>query len=433
MQNKGAILTFAILLAAVCFYQLSFTFKARQVEKDAVEYAQGDPDKEFYYLDSISGEVVYNFLGLKQFTFKEVKELELNLGLDLKGGMNVTLEVSVDDLIRALSNYNNDSTFNAAIVRAREMQRGSQEDFVTLFGQAFEEIDANARLASIFLTLELRDKININSTNSEVIDVIRTETNAAIDNAFNIIRTRIDRFGVAQPNIQQLQTKGRILVELPGVKDQSRVRSLLQGTAMLEFWETYENQEVYPYLLQANERLRELQNAGTDSPEGQDTAQTGEDDSAEPEAEAVEETADTEVEPDDSESSLLSELTESAESDTTGADLDDMEDFRKEFPLFAVLNPSTDQQGQLFPGPSIGLAHSRDTSRVNEYLNREQIRSIFPRDMMFRWTANAMDEAGNFYRLIALKANTRDGQAPLDGDVITDARQDFDQFGSNND
>jgi len=431
MQNKGAILTFAILLAAVCFYQLSFTFKARQVEKDAVEYAQGDPDKEFYYLDSISGEVVYNFLGLKQFTFKEVKELELNLGLDLKGGMNVTLEVSVDDLIRALSNYNNDSTFNAAIVRAREMQRGSQEDFVTLFGQAFEEIDANARLASIFLTLELRDKININSTNSEVIDVIRTETNAAIDNAFNIIRTRIDRFGVAQPNIQQLQTKGRILVELPGVKDQSRVRSLLQGTAMLEFWETYENQEVYPYLLQANERLRELQNAGADSPEGQDTAQTGEDDSAEPEAEAVEETADTEVEPGDSESSLLSELTESAESDTTGADLDDMEDFRKEFPLFAVLNPSTDQQGQLFPGPSIGLAHSRDTSRVNEYLNREQIRSIFPRDMMFRWTANAMDEAGNFYRLIALKANTRDGQAPLDGDVITDARQDFDQFGSN--
>ena len=156
--------------------------------------------------------------------------------------MNVTLEVSVDDLIRALSNYNNDSTFNAALRQARLMQRGSQEDFVTLFGQAFEEIDPNARLASIFLTLELREKININTTNQEVLDVIRDETNAAIDNAFNIIRTRIDRFGVAQPNIQQLQTKGRILVELPGVKDQNRVRNLLQGTAMLEFWETYENQ-----------------------------------------------------------------------------------------------------------------------------------------------------------------------------------------------
>ncbi|HDR50886.1 MAG TPA: protein translocase subunit SecD, partial [Mariniphaga anaerophila] len=428
MQNKGAILTFAILLAAVCLYQLSFTFKARQVEKAAVEYAQGDPAKEFYYLDSISGEVVYNFLGLKQFTYKDVKGLELNLGLDLKGGMNVTLEVSVDDLIRALSNYNNDSTFNAALVRARELQRGSQEDFVTLFGRAFEEIDPNARLASIFLTLELRDKININSTNSDVLDVIRHETNAAIDNAFNIIRTRIDRFGVAQPNIQQLQTKGRILVELPGVKDQSRVRSLLQGTAMLEFWETYENQEVYPYLLQANERLKELLNAGAGTSEAQETAETGEAESAEAESDAVEQTADEFSEPAEAESSLLDEL---AESDTTGADLDDMEDFRKEFPLFAVLNPSTDQQGQLFPGPSIGIAHSRDTSRVNEYLGREQIRNIFPRDMMFRWTANSMDAAGNFYRLIALKANTRDGRAPLDGDVIVDARQDFDQFGSN--
>ncbi|MFW6289394.1 MAG: protein translocase subunit SecDF, partial [Mariniphaga sp.] len=231
MQNKGAILTFAILLAAVCLYQLSFTFVSQRVENRAEEYAQGDPTKEFNYLDSISGEVVYNFLGLKQFTYKEVREQEINLGLDLRGGMNVTLEIQVQELIRALSNYNNDSTFNAALARADEMQKGSQEDFVTLFGQAFEEIDPNARLASIFLTLDLRDRININSTNSEVLDVIRTETNAAIDNAFNIIRTRIDRFGVAQPNIQQLQTKGRILVELPGVKDQSRVRTLLQGTA----------------------------------------------------------------------------------------------------------------------------------------------------------------------------------------------------------
>jgi SecD/SecF fusion protein len=418
MQNKGAILTFAILLAAVCLYQLSFTFKARQVEKAAQEYAQGDPDKEFYYLDSISGEVIYNFLGLKKFTFKEVKELELNLGLDLKGGMNVTLEVSVDDLIRALSNYNNDSTFNAALQSARQMQRGSQEDFVTLFGRAFEEIDPNARLASIFLTLELRDKININTTNAEVLDVIRQETNAAIDNAFNIIRTRIDRFGVAQPNIQQLQTKGRILVELPGVKDQNRVRTLLQGTAMLEFWETYENQEVYPYLLQANERLREIQTGSAESSVSDTTDRTDEGE------------VDTgEVEAEEEESSLLAEL--EAGSDTTESGLDNLEDFRKEFPLFAALNPSTDQQGQLFPGPSIGIAHSRDTARINEYMNREQIRNIFPRDMMFRWTANSFDEAGNFYRLIALKANTRDGRAPLDGDVITDARQDFDQFGSN--
>ncbi len=423
MQNRGAILTFAILLALVSLYQLSFTFKTRQVEKAARAYAQGDPEKEFNYLDSISGEVVYNFLGLKKFTFKEVKELELNLGLDLRGGMNVTLEVAVDDLIRALSHYNTDSTFNAALQQARVMQRGSQEDFVTLFGRAFEEIDPNARLASIFLTLDLRDKININTTNAEVLNVIRTETDAAINNAFNIIRTRIDRFGVAQPNIQQLQTKGRILVELPGVKDQKRVRSLLQGTAMLEFWETYENQEVYTYLLQANDRLREMQAS-------QKKAETTEPEEAlteEPEK-AEEQVAEQDT-VSEQESSLLAEL--EAAGDTTQAGLDDLENFREEFPLFAVLNPSTDQQGQLFPGPAIGIAHSRDTAKVNEYLNREQIKSIFPRDMMFRWTAKSTDQAGNYYRLIALKANTRDGRAPLDGDVITDARQDFDQFGSN--
>jgi SecD/SecF fusion protein len=423
MQNKGAIMTFAILLAAVCFYQLSFTWKAKQVEKAAKEYAQGDPAMEFSYLDSISGEVVYNFLGLKKFTYKDVKELELNLGLDLKGGMNVTLEVSVDDLIRSLSNYNTDSTFNAALARANELKKETQEDFVTLFGQAFEEIDPNAQLASIFLTLELRDKININSTNSEVLDVIRNETNSAIDNAFNIIRTRIDRFGVAQPNIQQLQTKGRILVELPGVKDQNRVRNLLQGTATLEFWETYENSEVYQYFLQANEKLREMQTLGKDT-----TASDTVSDEAEelPEGNKIEADADT-----TEESSLLSELEAGATEDSTIAGTEDMENFRQEYPLFAVLNPSTDQSGQLFPGPAVGIASSRDTSKVNEYLAMEQIRSIFPRDMIFRWTANAIDEAGNYFRLIALKVTTRDGRPPLNGDVITDARQDFDQFGSN--
>ena len=423
MQNKGAILTFAILLAAVCLYQLSFTFKAKQVEKAAARYAQGDPNKEFIYLDSISGEVVYNFLGLKKFTFKEVKEQEINLGLDLKGGMNVTLEISVDDLIRALSNYNNDSTFNAALARAREMQSGSQEDFVTLFGRAFEEIDPNARLASIFLTLDLRDRININSSNADVIDVIRNETDGAIDNAFNIIRTRIDRFGVAQPNIQQLQTRGRILVELPGVKDQSRVRSLLQGTAMLEFWETYENQEVYPYLLQANERLKEFQDL-TDQ-------QTSDDNNEKVTSEENQDTDTTTVTDSEEASSLLSELQAGADSDTTNAGIDDLANFRKEYPLFAALNPSTDQSGQLFQGPVIGIAHSRDTSKVNSYLNREQIRNLFPRDMRFRWTANSVDVAGNYFRMIALKSSTRDGRAPLDGDVITDARQDFDQLGSN--
>jgi SecD/SecF fusion protein len=420
MQNKGAILTFAILLAAVCLYQLTFTFKAGQIERQAKEYAQGDPAKEFSYLDSISGEVVYNFLGLKKFTYKDVKELEINLGLDLKGGMNVTLEVSVVDVIRAMSNYNPDSTFNAAINRAFEMQKTSTQDFVTLFGQAFQEIDPNARLAAVFNTLELKDRVKFNSTNAEVLTVIRQEADAAIDNSFNILRTRIDRFGVAQPNIQQLQTRGRILVELPGIDNPERVRKLLQGTAQLEFWETYENQEVYPYLIQANQRLREITGGVTPT----DTAaETTED--AEVQQDASEE-ADSLTS--DQTSSLLDEL----RSDTTGVTPDgaaDLENFRKEFPLFAILSPSTDQMGNLFPGPIAGISHSRDTAEVNRILAREQIRNIFPRNMVFRWTAKPVDEAGNFFRLVALKATTRDGQAPLTGEVITDARQDFDQFG----
>ena len=412
MQNKGAILTFAILLAAVCMYQLTFTFKARQVEKDAVEYAQGDSQKELNYLDSVSGEVVYNFLGLKKFTYRDVKELEINLGLDLKGGMNATLEVSVVDLIKALSNYSKDSTFNAALNQAKMQQRDSQEDFVTLFGRAFTEIDPNAKLAAIFNTLELKDRIQYNTTNEEVLKVIEEETDDAIDNAFKIISTRIDRFGVAQPNIQQLQTKGRILVELPGIDNPERVRKLLQGTAMLEFWETYENQEVYQYIMEANQKIKEMETP---------TVEESEDDEAKPEGEAVEGT-------ESEESSLLDELSE-AETDSTDASLGNLENFKKEYPLFAVLNPSTDQSGKLFPGPIVGTSHSKDTSKVNSYLNHPLIKNIFPRNMIFRWTAKPIDEAGNYYRLIALKVTTRDGRAPLSGDVITDAKDDYDQGG----
>jgi len=415
MQNKGVIFTFAVLLAAVCVYQLSFTWKSKQIEKRAIEYAQGNPDKEYHYLDSVSSEVVYNFLGLKKFTYKDVKEYEINLGLDLKGGMNVTLEISVIDLIRAMSDYNTDSTFNAALAKATQLQLNSQKDFVTLFGQAFEEIDPNAKMASVFNTMDLRDRINFNSTNAQVLDVIRQETDAAIDNSFNILRTRIDRFGVAQPNIQQLQTKGRILVELPGVKDQARVRNLLQGTAMLEFWETYENQEVFQYLLAANQKIKEMQ-GNTAAPASTDTLSA----------------AATEVAPADTaktETSLLEELSGTPGTDTSA--VDNMADFRKDNPLFALLNPSTDQNGQLFPGPIVGMAHFKDTIQINKYLHQPQVRNIFPQNMIFRWTAKPTGANENYYRLIALKVTSRDGRAPLDGDVITDARQDFDQLGSN--
>ncbi len=257
MQNKGAISFLAIALALVCLYQLSFTGASYTVKKDARVYAAGNLDKESQYIDSIASltKEQWSFLG---HTYKEVQTKEINLGLDLKGGMDITLEIKVEDILRALSNYSTDKTFNQAIVLAREKQKTSQEDFVKLFVRSFEEVDPNARLASVFGTVELKDKINFNSSNADVQKVIETEVDAAISNAFNILSNRIDRFGVIQPNISRLAQRGRILVSLPGVKDQKRVRALLQGTANLEFWETYENSEVIGSLAQANEFLKSL-------------------------------------------------------------------------------------------------------------------------------------------------------------------------------
>ena len=218
MRNKGIVRTFAILMALVCVYQLLFTWKTWSVEKEAKKFSNGDYKLEAQYLDSISNVPIYNFLGLRKYTYKECKEREINLGLDLKGGMNVILEVSVSDVVKALSNYNPDPTFQQALSRATQMQITSQDDFITLFGRAFREIDPNARLAAIFRTVDMGSKISFDASNDDVLRVLRNESNSAIDYAFNIIRTRIDRFGVVQPTIQQLETKGRILVELPGVK-----------------------------------------------------------------------------------------------------------------------------------------------------------------------------------------------------------------------
>jgi len=282
MQNKGAIKTFAILLALVCLFQLSFTFFSKKVERNArsyasseqvvnlaTQYAKGDvlregyyydsisKARERYYLDSMSTEVVYNIL-LKKYTYQDCKERELNLGLDLKGGMNVMLEVSVVDIMRALSANSQDPTFQEAIRMTLEKQKESQHDFITLFAESFEEIDPNARLAAIY-AFEFKNKgITTNSSNEEVIRVIRDETEGAIDRSYQIIRTRIDRFGVAQPNIQRLGSQGRILVELPGIKDPERVRKLLQGTANLEFWETYSFNELAGFFNDVNIRLRDI-------------------------------------------------------------------------------------------------------------------------------------------------------------------------------
>jgi SecD/SecF fusion protein len=401
MQNKAAIIILAIALGLVSIYQLSFTGATYKVTKDAKAYAKGDLVKQNQYIDSISTltKEQWSFLG---YTFKECQKKEINLGLDLKGGMNVILEVSVEDILKALSNYNPDKTFNTALLAAREMQKQSQQDYLTLFGRAFQETDPNAKLAAIFGTVELKEKINFNSSNDEVLKVLDTEVSGAITNAFNILRTRIDRFGVVQPNITQLATKGRILIELPGQTDPKRVRELLQGTANLEFWETYENSEIIGYLSQANNLLKEIQ---------ANTVKTPSTDAVTPAA-----IADT-TKKDQSLLDLIKKDTASVQAATR-------EEFALQNPLFGLLNPRVTAEGQPLPSSMVGLASSKDTARVNNYLKMNQIKALFPRDLRLHWSQNPYkyDPTKTLYELHAIKVTTRDGRAPLDGDVITSAR-----------
>lgn len=404
MQNKGAVIILAIALALVSIYQLSFTGATYKVKSDARKLAKGDLVAEAKYIDSISTlpKEQWSFLGN---TFKECLKKELNLGLDLKGGMNVILEVSVDDILRALSNYNTDKTFNQALALAKQRNILAKGDFLDLFGNAFTELDPNARLASIFGTIELKDRINFNSTNEEVLMVLSDQIDIAISNAFNILRTRIDRFGVTQPNITQLSTKGRILIELPGVRNPQRVRELLSGTASLEFWETYENSEIIGYLSQANNLLREIQVTAVRSADSLNTA------SAPKSAQKA----------DSTEQSLLDIIKKDS---TQAKEAESLEQFTAQNPLFGVLRPNVDQQGQPIPGSLIGYASFRDSAIVNKYLKMNQIRTLFPRDVRFLWSQNPYpgDLSKSMYELHAIKVTTRDGRAPLDGSVITSAR-----------
>ncbi len=402
MQNKGAIRFIAIALALVCLYQLSFTYVTWRVESKAREYATVnnifDSKKYEHYLDSMSQEQVYNFLFVRKYNYKECKEREINLGLDLKGGMNVMLEVSVTDLVKALSNNSQDSAFVKALNLATQMP--GSEHFIDKFGKAFKQVAPNARLASIFNTPELRGRINFDSSDEDVLKVLKQEAENAIDNSFNILRNRIDKFGVAQPNIQRLENSGLILIELPGIKEPERVRKLLQGTASLEFWETYEYSELFNNFMAANSTLAEIKKAI--EPKVTETAKK-------------EETAEQQDE-------LLSKLKETEKTDTLKA----AADMAKDYPLFSILQPNL-YNNQPAPGPVVGYAHIKDTAQVNEILRMPKIRALFPPDVKFRWGVKPpkWDKNKVFYELIALKVTTRDGKAPLDGGAITDAREAF--------
>lgn len=430
MQNKGTIKFFGIAFALVCVYSLSFTLCTRQIEKNAKSFAindqvtaeakklaNGDPQKEkfyvdslskireTYFLDSMSNEVVYNVL-VRKYTYRECKSREINLGLDLKGGMNVTLEISIPDILITLAGKNAiDPMFQQAFAKATERSKTTQTDFITLFGQAFKDVAPNGRLASYF-AFNLPERVKTNSTNEEVLTVLKDETSAAVDRTFQILRTRIDRFGVAQPNIQKLSQSGRILVELPGIKEPERVRKLLQGTANLEFWKTYELNEIYPALEEANKKIASFINgtALSDSLKINDSTVVAKNDST--------------------------AATTTAKVDT-GANKKKLTQAQreKENPLFSILQLSFDQQtGQLNKGAIVGYASVKDTAKINRMF--EMVKSTLPRDLRLAWEHKAIDEKAGIIQLIALKA-VGDKGAVLTGDVITDARQDYSDKGGN--
>ena len=423
MQSKGAIRFVAILLAIACLWQLSFTLVTKVQENKAAKYAEAavaaaensaayakvaEMDKAFYldevrktanrhYIDSISTEKVY--FG---YTFKDVKSKEINLGLDLKGGMNVMLQVQLKDLVKALAGGNAAPEFAQALDLAQERSVNSRQDYITLFAEAWKETSNGMPLAQIFGTYEMRDKISPETTDEQVIEVIRAEAESAISNSFNVLRNRIDRFGVTQPNIQKLGNSGRILVELPGVKEPERVRKLLQGTASLEFWTTYDNAEIEAYLAEANATLAELL--------------------ADAEEVAVEETVAEET-PAEGEDVLAEELKQAENEAANEAAI------KKQNPLFSILQPSG-ARGYA----CVGYASYADTAQVNKYIAMAQARGIFPPEFKPMWSvkpSQAFANNENIYELVAIKATSRDGKAPLDGGAVTDARVSYGNTGGN--
>ena len=405
MQNKGFVKIFAVLLMLVCLFYLSFSFVTRHYNSKAAEYAGGDPVKESSYLDSLSTQKVW--LG---YTLKECREMEISLGLDLEGGMNVVLELNVADVIRSLSNNNQDENFNKALDLAYAKQATSQKGFIDLFAEEFKNLDSNARLASIFSTFELKDKITPQSSDAEVVSVLKDELQSAIDNSFNVLRTRIDRFGVVSPNIQRLETAGRILVELPGVKEPERVRKLLQGSANLEFWETYNLPEIYQQLIAADNVLATVLKSDNETTATETVTVT----------ETVEKVAKEAVNDADS---LLAKI---GEDKPEAQAAQNMEEFAKQHPLFAVLQINQ-YNGQLASGPVVGIANKNDIAKINEYLNMKQVKEVLPRNLALKWGVKAIDEKEQYYYLYAIKVTNRDGSPALGGDVVTDANADFAQ------
>jgi SecD/SecF fusion protein len=444
MQNKGAIWIFTILLSIACLYQISFSFFTSGFEKkanvyaaemiDSVRTARGElsSSEETELLDRYRDKynrdnadvVVYPVFG---YTYQDCKDKEINLGLDLKGGMSVVLEVSIPDLIIGLSGNSNDPDFRKALADAKEMQKTTQEDYVTLFSRAWAKNNPDKKLAAIFHNRDNKDKFPREATNADIVDILREEAKVAINNTEKILRTRIDKFGVAQPTIQKQQLSGRINIELPGVKDKERVRKVLKSTANLEFWNTHENVDGYRVLEQLNDALSSSLYPDYDANSAANT------DAASEKEEVAEEVTTADVAKDTTiseEADLLSQLSSEEDSlatDTESADLSDA-DRKKRFPLFSLLQPNA-FDGRLSNGPVVGYALLADTAEINDLLQHPVGREIIPKDMRFLWSAKPDPQLNNLMQLYAIKVDTRDRKAPIDGSVIVDASQDFDPMG----
>ena len=407
MQNKGFVKVFAVLLTLVCVFYLSFSFVTRHYTNKAKEIANGDPKVEQDYLDSLSNEKVW----LGNWTLKQCREMEISLGLDLKGGMNVILEVSVPDVIKALADNKPDEAFNNALAEAAKQAVNSQDDIITLFVREYHKAAPNAKLSELFATQQLKDKVNQKSSDAEVEKVLRAEVKAAVENSYNVLRTRIDRFGVVQPNIQSLEDKmGRIMVELPGIKEPERVRKLLQGSANLEFWETYTAREVLPAMQSADAKLRVILAEGT-------TADTDTIEAVLTEATPVEKKT----------VSAADSLAAALKGDVTAEDKSaaNMEEIKKQYPLLSILQLNSSGQG-----PVIGYANYKDTAAINKYLAMPEIKADLPKDLRLKWgvSPSEFDKKGQTFELYAIKSTERNGKAPLEGDVVTDAKDEFDQY-----
>ena len=413
MQNKGIVKFIALMLMLVCIFYLSFSFVTRHYENKAA--AMGEEAGQ-EYLDSIMNEKVY----FGAYSYKECREMQIGLGLDLKGGMNVILEVSVPDVIAVLADHKTDAAFTKSMQEAKKEEETSQKDFVSLFIQSYKKNAPGHRLAEVFATQQMKGKVSTQSSDAEVEAAVRAEVQSAVDNSFLVVRNRIDKFGVVQPNIQKLEGQsGRIMVEMPGIREPERVRKLLQGSANLEFWETYNSQEIVPLLSQINQKYA----LGADAAVADTTATEAAVDSTATAAASEEKT-----EAADGKKSLAEAIgaKKDAKADKNAVKDAQLQKMKEQNPLFSIFQPS---QGQSLS--VVGYATARDTAEVDKIIYSEIAKRILPSDVKLLWSAKAadFDKKGEIFELHALKVTEPSGRAPLEGDVITNAKDEFDQYG----